>query len=288
MNVRPPEPPDRPEPPDVERAENLRAASLLRNLPAVPPGAVVRIRRRLTGEVPDAPGAPRHRLLAAAALLLGLGAVGAWRALPSVDPPLTGLLQSDTDWGEGSPRPGVQLSWLGAGEVEGPPEAPELRWDQGTLNVEVVPDQGIQLTVRTREARVRVVGTGFSVTRDGLGTRVHVRHGRVEVGCADAEPVVLSAGGEHACLPISAAGLLGRARALGAAGAPAADILATLDRGLALQATGPVADELSVARIRALLDAGRRDEALGAADGYLAAGGLRADEVAVLRDEAGP
>ena len=44
--------------------------------------------------------------------------------------------------------------------------------------LEVSPDRGVYLGVYTEEATVVVIGTGFDVRRDPLGTSVEVRHGR--------------------------------------------------------------------------------------------------------------
>ena len=119
-------------------------------------------------------------------------------------------------------------------------------------------------------AEVRVVGTGFTVSRDALGTHVAVLHGRVEVRCGAGEPTFLGGGETESCLPTSAAGLLGRARALQAAGAGPAAVLVAVQEGLdRTTSEGAVRDELRVMRIQLLASLGRTGEALSDARGYL-------------------
>jgi hypothetical protein len=180
-------------------------------------------------------------------------------------------LTSKGRWGSDTSMPGIELSYLGTGTVGGSSGSPEIAWDSGTIHVEVTPNQGLHLAVRTREAEVRVIGTGFTVTRNALGTHVEVRHGIVEVDCGDEGTVRLTVGEERTCLPRTAAGLLGRARALREASAPEGEVLESLDRGLAeADVQDAVRDELQSSRIRSLFALGRRTEVLDAARGYLA------------------
>lgn len=170
----------------------------------------------------------------------------------------------------------VRLAWEGTGEVAGRDLAPRIAWESGEIAVEVEPGQGIGLEVHTREAQVRVVGTGFTVRRDAYGTAVSVRHGRVEVVCAGGgtEPpskTVLSEGEERLCLPVGAAGLLARARAQQGAGAGAAEWLQSVEAGLAApERSAAVEGELRVMQIQGLDALGRREEARAAAVGYVA------------------
>lgn len=165
----------------------------------------------------------------------------------------------------------VQLSWEGSGRLSGTARVPRIEWDGGTIAVEVTPNQGIDLAVQTREATIRVVGTGFRVTRDVLGTEVQVLHGKVAVECADGSSVLIGQDQSRVCPPISGFGLLGRARALKAAHRPATEILATVEMGLASKdITDSVRDELEVLQVEALEEADRKAEAAKAAEAYLA------------------
>ena len=196
---------------------------------------------------------------------------------------LTGAL-SATEWRHVQPTPLVALSFQGEGALGGNEGAPHIEWRAGTLKVEVEPNRGVKLDVRTREALVRVVGTGFSVDRSALGTTIAVSHGRVSVACEDGGDSMLGAGEHAVCMPTSPAGLLGRARALTEQGAPARDVLATLDRGLSTAKPGPVREELALARVEALAGEGRWSEAHAEASRLLADGaGARRDELLHLR-----
>ncbi len=158
--------------------------------------------------------------------------------------------------------------------MSGSQSAPRIDWQRGTLNVEVTPDRGLDVRIQTREANIQVVGTGFTVTRDALGTAVEVRHGVVETSCADEAPVSLRQGDEITCLPSSAAGLLGRARALREAGADASLIAASLDRGLGLATLAdPIGAELGAMKVEVLAASGDDLAALDAARALIAAGG---------------
>lgn len=262
---------------DEELRDDARARRLLAGLPPAAPGAVARVRARVQAEARPRPSA--GRLVAVAtitSLAAGLGLFLTGRALePAPKPPVAvaAALETTGGWVVHGAVPNVSLSYQGTGAIEGTSDAPRIRWETGTLNVDVTSGRGIQLAVETREAVVRVVGTGFTVDRDALGTRVDVRHGRVEVDCGEELTRVLDAGDTVTCLPRSAAGLLGRARALQAEGAAPAAVLEAIERGLAL-ADGPAAvrDELTASRIRVLFDLGRNAEVLDAARSYLGSG----------------
>ncbi|MFH1463350.1 MAG: FecR domain-containing protein, partial [Pseudomonadota bacterium] len=123
----------------------------------------------------------------------GLAAAAVTLVLALPDPmaePVRAALVPSADLQSLSPSPEVALAYQGAGQLEGTRQAPRIQWESGTVHVEVEPDQGIQLSLVTREAEVQVVGTAFSVTRDALGSRVEVDHGRVRVTCVggDATP----------------------------------------------------------------------------------------------------
>jgi hypothetical protein len=174
----------------------------------------------------------------------------------------------------------VVVSADGNGRATGVHRRPVIEWQSGTVHVEVTPGAGVDLRVETREASIHVVGTGFDVTRDVLGTRTEVQHGRVEVRCGTDAPLFLDAGDGHTCEPVSAAGMLARARALGAGEAA----LDAISRGLLLATDDPAASqELEALRVRFLVDLRRFDEAVRAADAFLSkAPRARTDEVRAL------
>ncbi|MDP2306550.1 MAG: hypothetical protein Q8P18_11055 [Pseudomonadota bacterium] len=282
---------------DEEIRDDARVARALQSLPGSSPASLQRVRARIAftrarslGErledrragagSRDFPRWRGLRLIAMGAAAGTLAAAGLQVARVSLEPvgptpvALASTLGSSQGWEIHTSIPNVALSFDGTGTVEGQSDAPQIKWDSGLINVEVTPERDVRLALFTREAEVRVVGTGFTVLRDSLGTRIDVRHGRVEVDCGEDATVALEAGDGLLCLPQSAAGLLGRARALQAAGAPSADALAALDRGLAI--VGPqaaVRDELVVRRIRALFDLSRHGEVIDAARAYTASGG---------------
>lgn len=270
----------------TDTAHDDLARALLHEVPAPAPGAEARVRSRLRRTLATPPrGHQRPLALAAGGVL---AAAAAYLLTPVVferepaAPRVEGPIASETGWSSGH-LPKVDLTYRGVGEVAGTDQAPRIAWQRGTLHVEVQPEQGIDLRVETREAEVRVVGTGFSVTRDALGTHVEVRHGRVETTCTGAEPVVLAAGETRDCLPQSAAGLLGRAHALSDRGEAAPRVLEAIDMGLAAAEGGnPAREELLALKFDVLAAAGRPEEALGAARALLESGsGLRRDEVIV-------
>ncbi len=266
----------------IERVRARLAASEipdpeLRLLASPRPSAEARVRARLERARPPTLVRPvlllAAPLAAAAALFVALAQPAPARQLSadlSAETPATFALTAE-----------VGLSYTGAGAVSGTERAPVIRWQAGTLRLDIAPDRGIALAVETPEAHVEVVGTVFEVARSTLGTRVDVMRGQVAVRCADdGERRLLSAGGSRTCLPTRAAGLLVRARTLDEAGAPSADVIDALDRGLALSPDEPLRSELEALRINALAEAGREAEARDAADRFLArAGGARRDEV---------
>jgi len=176
--------------------------------------------------------------------------------------------------------PRVQVIADGEGHADGSVDNLELSWFSGTLGVEVEPNRGVRLSVQTPEGSVRVVGTGFAVTRDALGTAVSVRHGKVAVTCTHGGSHMLEAGGSALCLPTTAPGALARVLALRESVTPSA-LQAELDAALALpDATGPVSAELRALRAGALLSAGDEAAALAEAEATLALPDVtRADEL---------
>jgi hypothetical protein len=230
-------------------------------------------------------------LALAAALLLTLASLPRWKGEGDPGRPIADALVSETAWTASAPTPEVSLRFQGSGAVSGDAQHPMVRWHVGSLDVDVVPDRGVELAVVTREARVSVIGTGFTVTRDALGTHVRVRHGRVSVACGTREPAFLDPGDEIACLPTTAIGFLARANQLGDQGAPPADILAAAEGGLSLSNSGAddatIRDELVRLRAEALYDVGRAAEALEVAAAALPSATHRATDLRHLAARAG-
>jgi hypothetical protein len=274
---------------DVESQLDAEARALLRTLPEPVFGAAERVARRLARTRAAARVPPRRRVapwavggsaLAATTLLL----VRFWSDPGSDEAPAgAGNLDSEHIWAARN-LDGVDLTYRGAGAVAGTDRSPRIDWQRGTLNVEVTPGLGLDVRVQTREAQIRVVGTGFTVTRDALGTRVDVRHGVVETACGDEPAVRLVQGESASCAPTSAAGLLGRAQALQTAGAEPAAIADAVDRGLRLCTfADPVGAELGALQLQLLAEAGRTAEALETAHRLLeAGGGARTAEIVAL------
>ncbi len=299
---------------ELGAAGSQRAA--LQDLGGAPPGARQRVLARVRAERRTAarPGSwrwwwipgrhpvrPALQLVAVAALLVGALLVIPGREgpepirtaadadrprTPAQRPaplPLSADLRS-ADWQELALAGGVHLRFRGAGAVEGTSTAPRIAWTAGALEVEVTPGLGIDLVVETAEGSVRVVGTGFGVRRDLLGTGVDIRHGRVEVRCGEDDPRLLAADERALCTPVTAAGLLGRARALSTAGASPSVVLEAVDAGLGrADRADPTWAELQFVRVECLAALGRFDEARRAAAEYLGSGhGARRAEVEAL------
>jgi len=168
--------------------------------------------------------------------------------------------------------PDVALEATGRGHATGDERAPRLRWEEGTLSVEVTPDRGVDLEITTDEAIIRVVGTGFSVERGALGTSVSVRHGRVAVQCLAGGSSLLTENLAVECPPTRPSGLLARARAQAARGDAPDAVLATLKRADRPEDPPALAGEILAFQVDVLRNAGRDDEALVAARRYLDAG----------------
>jgi len=273
---------------------------LLGLMPAPEAAGVDRVRRRVRISL-TAP-APQRRpwwVVAGGGLLMA-GAAAAAVALvaqPSAQDPtpppeaapiaLAVTLSSPDRFEAIAPTGELALRYRGQGALTGDAAAPRLAWEAGAIEVDLAPHRGVDLRVETREALVEVVGTAFSVERGPMGTRVAVTDGAVQVTCTGEPARTLRPGGgalsEADCLPITAAGLLGRARAQRAGGADADAVLETAAMGM--EAGGIGADrargELALLRVQTLADAGRGDEALAAADAWLE-GGDDARRVEVL------
>ena len=252
--------PTEPEPLDTANQEALRAWA---RQTASYPEAELRLRARLQAPRPRA----TPRWVGGAAAGLAAAAALAFSLWP--DPPLDAVLPTTGARALGS---FVSVTLDGQGSARGTRRDLTLDWHQGTIAVEVEPDQGVALRVLTEEASVRVVGTGFSVNRSALGTEVSVRHGRVQVDCVDGPAAALGAEERLTCLPVTAAGALGRARALEGT-VSAEELLAELDQALARpDVAGAVASELQAMRTSALLREDRAAEALHAAEAALQMG----------------
>lgn len=170
----------------------------------------------------------------------------------------------------------------GVGEALGTEDRWSLDWSQGRVALDV-PTEGALIEVRTPEAVVRAAGTAFAVDRSALGTLVAPERGAVEVACVAGSDGSVAAGplaaGEFTtCLPATATGLLGRARALADRGAGPDQVLAALDAGLASDADPQVRAEIQAQRIGPLSGLGRLEDALAAAEAVVAAAGPRAEE----------
>lgn len=213
-------------------------------------------------------------------VLVGAGAVAAiaWFALR--DPPRTVELRTAAvDWSGD-----VHLDVDGHGVATGTRRDVAVAWESGTVRVEVEAHAGNRVAVETEEARIEVTGTVFSVRRDALGVTTTVERGSVAVRCADGWAGALRPeDGPRTCWPVRPAALLGRADALLAAGAPPDEVLATVDRGLAVAEAGSAAEgELLARRVRAGTEANRVGDVLADADRYLASAD-RGRRVEVLR-----
>ena len=165
--------------------------------------------------------------------------------------------------------PGVVVTATGTGHLTGTEHAPRLAWASGKVDVSVEPGAGLDVQVATDEALVQVVGTVFSVERGPLGTTVGVSRGKVAVTCTNGTEHTLTADHTATCWPTSATGLLGRARTLRDGGAPAADVLASLDGGLGAAPDTVIHTELSALRVAVLAEGPDPSAAVSAAAEHL-------------------
>lgn len=173
---------------------------------------------------------------------------------------------------ESHPTDQVTLATNGVGQLSGTPRAPVIDLSSGSVKVQVEPNQGIDLRVRTPDGEVQVIGTVFSVERSALGTAVSVERGKVAVRCTDGTQHTALLPGESAlCLPTTSEGLLGRAVALRGSGADNTEISAAIAAGLS-GATGGTRAELLALRMDQSLQAADLAAALEDARAYLASG----------------
>lgn len=267
-------------PTEVERERVLRrveaSMSRPRALDAAPvpaPGAASRVLARLDAPArrPARTGLPIAALIAIVALLF----VSETGPPAPYDQELAGTSRLRLS-------PEVELGVDGAGRVTGTRFHPVVTWQIGRLDVDVRAEQGVALAVDTREARVEVVGTAFSVVRDARGTMVSVAHGRVRVTCTSGDPALLGEGEQAECRPVSAAGLLARAQAERAGGVATAVVLADLRAGLGTAGPEAVHQELRALLVKVLLEEGSRAEAAAVATEYTTVGGPRSDELRAM------
>ena len=217
-------------------ASQERAEALGRRLAAHPP---VRVRWRL----PAFAGAT-------ALLCLVLWLAPSWpeppppdavpSALSPTQPQLAALLPARTtlvdqalqDDGTTRLSSGVVLTWQGEGQLHSEGSQTDLVWTAGRVRLEVPPEQGLSVRVRTPDGHAEVVGTVFAVERGAEGTITAVERGAVRVACVGQEPVLVRAGESRACERRRASALLAMSRRLEARGAPIGAILQVLETAL--------------------------------------------------------
>jgi ferric-dicitrate binding protein FerR (iron transport regulator) len=222
-------------------------------------------------------------MAAAAALMLGV--------LPSVDPleaaQASVMLEAELGTGSLALTSDVRLEIDGIGAVSGSEHDIDIAWRLGTLSVDVAPAQGIDLTVRTDDAFVSVVGTVFEVDHSVLGTTVTVTEGVVSVECADMSRHRITSGKVATCLPQKAH--TGRMETLMEMGAPTELVLAETRRVLAMKPEKAVRGEILSVQIEVLLESGSRADAEAVAWRYLQEGHTaRVAEFTSLAQEAYP
>ncbi|MBX2802960.1 MAG: FecR domain-containing protein [Myxococcales bacterium] len=211
------------------------------------PGRLARIRAGRSRRVP-------WGRLALAAVAVGLATLWLW---PEAPEPVQHALEGVAGQQLG---PHVHVHSDGTGEVSGHAQHLTVQWRSGSLQVEVVPERGVQLQVVTDEAVVRVVGTAFDVTRDALGTQVAVTRGQVALRCADGPERMLTANQSQACPPVDAAGWLRRVTALQVQGRHR-EVVDDVGVALQLQPPGAIALELRLHRLTAWVALGETVQA---------------------------
>lgn len=254
------------------RLERAAPVTLLKELPTPTLAATHRVKARLRKPAPSR--AWIGGLALAAGALLALGTT----QLPQAPEPLAQALASA---GQAEITPHLSARWTGQGQVSGTEEAPVVDWDKGSLHLELTPEQGVDLHVRTREASVAVLGTVFDVDRDVLGTTVSVTRGKVQVDCAQGGDPILLAGQSHTCLPVSAAASAARLQAL--TEQTSVERRAEIDRALGLpDAHGDALGELLALRLELNAQDQAWDAVLHDAQAYLEIGGPRSVEIRTL------
>ncbi|MEQ1506130.1 MAG: FecR family protein [Myxococcota bacterium] len=245
----------------------LVPAHELTGLPVPGPDAAARVRARLRQPAP-APDRSWTAPLTAFALVAAAGLVVIAVADREPAPVDRFLAGTGTDQRIGDH---VVVRHDGRGHVSASGDDVAIDWEFGRIALDVEPNRGVRLAVNTPEVAVRVVGTKFSVERDALGTRVEVERGKVAVTCTSGTEQLVTASEAVECEPVTAPGLLNRARALDAAHTAPDTILATVDRGLAVVGgDAAVRGELLTVKSSVLVAAGRLGDALDAAEAALA------------------
>lgn len=239
--------------------------SVLQSLPDPAQSAERRVYARLAIRQPQ----PYRQL---AAIGLSLAAAAAWAIVlfPTYEKPVALQLEPTSE--RVALGDLVSLVSSGVGSAGGTEQHPHIRWESGRLDVDVVPKRGVRLSVETAEGTVTVVGTVFSVVRDVMGTRVEVSRGEVEVTCASQPPIRLRPGISNTCLPTTAAGQFGRARALASQGGSTLDVMAALDAASALNPSAPLAGEVLALRFETFRQAGNPEAAIAVASEYVQKG----------------
>lgn len=227
--------------------------------------------------------APATALLAAAAVALNVQ----WTAPPAPPPSGAQVLAGVSHL---QPLKTVALDYGGQGDASWEGKVVRIDWEEGTLTSSVTPQQGIDLSVHTREAVVSVVGTEFSVTRDVDGSHVSVAHGVVSVACESSGAVTLRSGQQHTCPPVSPGQWLFKIDQLFAESADSDRIRASIQRGIHYSAVGePLRGELLARQVQLLLRDGAPLEAARAAQQYLDEGyTVRAVQLRIIADQTSP
>jgi ferric-dicitrate binding protein FerR (iron transport regulator) len=220
------------------------------------------------------------RLAAAGGAALAAGLL-VW-ALTRPVPPLPVALTSP-EQASSQPVTGLRLTHEGEGSMAFEEERLVIAWEQGRLGVDLDPAAGRHLEVRSPEARIEVLGTAFTVERDGLGTSLTMARGSVQTWCHDRLGPKLGAGATWRCFR-SAAAALHAARTLQGGGAPPEVVRAVVDEGLSIpDLPAGTRAELEVLRIALLAEEADNTAALRAARAYLATGAThRREEVRLI------
>ncbi|HCH61669.1 MAG: hypothetical protein CL927_07165 [Deltaproteobacteria bacterium] len=228
-----------------------------------------------------APGAVVFAAAAVTLLAVGLNPTPAPVAAASGAHALAGVSQLQ-------PLEEVVLDYGGQGAAAWDGKVVRIDWEEGALTSSVMPEQGIDLSVHTREGVVSVIGTEFTVTRDADGSHVLVDHGVVSVDCEASGQVTLRAGESHTCAPVSAGQWLYKIDRLFAANGDSERIRTSIRRGVHYSATGdPLRGELLARQVQLQLRDGDRFAAAETARQYLSEGyTVRAEQLRPIAEAA--
>jgi hypothetical protein len=236
------------------------------------PEELAAIRRRIRSAKQDNARRPSIRLLSMGGLVAAAAlAIGVSIGLTDNPMPIQALALSAESWSELEASEHVQLGFSGQGSAQVEGKVHDIDWKQGRLSVSVTPSQEIDLTVRTPEANILVVGTVFEVQRNTLGTTISVERGTVSVQCGQRTARQLTTGEKQTCLPTTAVGLLNRAQDLKRASPD--DAVAAIAMGLELvDASSTDFDDLHYRAAEIHYEAGRPEAALESARSALSGG----------------